>query len=642
MDKKILNNKFKFFTSIVSSWTILVLFISKSINRNNLIYAIGEIHSYDKSLFVGNVYMGEGAITPRFIMDAFFDLFMHLNGGDWASVACFFVYFGIIIEAIGIANISYRINKDYQIVISAIFTCSLAYCNNWLAGFRCIELSTIGMGTGIAFSILSLSFLVGNKRNYQLAWIFAACASICHIHEGLYCCAVIFIIALADSIIHRKILLKENVAIIIAILALAVIVIPSMATDSMDLTNEEFVYIYSIFRHPGHLVPSTWGIDSIYRTIWIDISLFIISLVATPAVVVEEQKRKWLEALLFTGAWIMAITLMYVFTEIKPIAVVSTMFFSKSFKYVLLIGVIWIIQASFELRKKGCILSHYLIIYYVFSVSLYDLELIGLLAVITVVFIKLEDYFLQNGKPIFTIPIDKAILADIVFFCFVICVRRESLGMDMGVVLDLVFDFKASIKSGLAEGFSQGLVIVLVFVAIFAIYMAGRIHFKGYKVFASFVLVCMIGLSLMGKVVIYDEGIKIMDGEIALKSSMGTDLYNLANSFKTSTNSSDEFLANPDDTENTGWFQVVSQRNCYVVVKAIPSTKGALDDWYNRYLQVNEFEDRTSDEIETVMRSSDIEYLLLAADDYERFDEDSDYEVYMSSDADSFRIYQLK
>lgn len=221
----------RFYISVIVAWTLLLMFISKDLSVDNLIYAIGDIQTYNHSLFNGNVYMGEGVISPRYILDAIFNVIMHANGGNWADAALVLIYFGAIIQSLAIANIARRINRNYQIAISAIFTCLIAYCDNYLAGFSLIALQSTSIGVALAFSILSISFLIGDKRNYIAAWIFAACAIVFHIHEGIYCCAVIFLFAAVDCIIQKKILFKENKLIIVATIALLAVVLPSITNN---------------------------------------------------------------------------------------------------------------------------------------------------------------------------------------------------------------------------------------------------------------------------------------------------------------------------------------------------------------------------------------------------------------------------
>lgn len=623
---------FRFISSVIVAWTLLLMFISKDLSGDDLIYAIGEIQTYNHSLLDGNVYMGEGVISPRYILDAIFNVIMHANGGDWAGAALVLVYFGAIIQSLGIANIARRINRNYQIAISAIFTCLIAYCDNYLAGFSLIALTSTSIGVALAFSILSISFLIGDHRNYLVAWIFAACAIVCHIHEGIYCCAVIFLFAAVDCIIQKKILFKENKSIIIAAIALLAVVLPNMLTDHMDISNSEFVYIFSNFRTPHHLVPSAWGIDSIYKPIWIDICLLLLCMAERKNAKSIRIKQYLYEAIALVSAWIVAMLLMYIFTEIKPLAFVSTLYLSKSFKYVLLIALIWIVNSSLELRNRGNYLSSYLFIYISFLASTYELKQVFTMSTFVFLLMQVEDYLRDQNKILIS---GKSLpFIDVLFFILMVCIKRETLGIDIGFLI------KPIISKGSYIG--QGFVVVLVFFAVAAISYAMKRKFRGYKGLCVMACVCMIMLSFWGRIIVYDNGsISLISGEKALKASFGDDLFTLAESFREATDPTTEFLANPDDTINAGWFQVVSQRNCYVLYKVIPSSKSTVDDWYDRYMQTNSFDDKSGTDIEEIMNSSDLDYVLINADNYAKLEETGDFSVFMISPADTFRVYKL-
>lgn len=640
LSKKVKSSGVQIVVSFIVTWTLLLMFISKSLGENNLIYAIGEISAYDPNLFIGNVYMGEDVISPRFIIDIVFSIMMHLNGGDWAGAALIWIYFGAIVQAFGIVNIAYRISERYQLVISGLFTCLTAYCNNYLAGFSLIYLESISMGVALAFSFLSISFLIGKKRNYNMAWTSAAFATICHVHEGLYCCAVIILFMVVDSIIQKRVLWRENWAVVIAIVASIAVVVPSILTDSMNISNAEFVYIYSVFRHPHHLVPSTWGIDTIYKTIWIDICLLILSVAGIAKATSEKMRFFVYEAVALILAWIAAVCLMYVFTEVKPVAFISTLFLSKSFKYVLLVALIWNVKSAFDLRDHGDYISSYLFVFFAFLASSYELEQIGFITVIIFTIMIAEDYFISIKNPF--IPIKALPVTDLFFFLFMICVRQGTLGLKIGSLLNLIISFKSGIATAMNSGMEQGLTIILVFIAIVVVGYAMKRKFRGYKLLCVAACICMFGLSLFGRIVLYDSGsISIINGEKALRFSMGNDLYELAKKFKDQTDVTTEFLADPDDTVGSGWFQIVSQRNCYVVNKVVPSSKSTVQDWYNRYLQTTSFDQKSDEELKEIMDSAGLEYILINTDNYLKFDESDVFTVIMSSPGDSYRIYEL-
>lgn len=212
--------------------------------------------------------------------------------------------------------------------------------------------------------------------------------------------------------------------------------------------------------------------------------------------------------------------------------------------------------------------------------------------------------------------------------------KREALGIDIGFLI------KPILSKG--SGIGQGFVVVWVFFAVAVITYAMKKKFKGYKGLCVIACVCMIMLSFLGRIVAYENGsVSLISGEKVLKASFGDDLFALAESFREATDPVTEFLANPDDTINAGWFQVVSQRNCYVLLKVIPSSKSTVGDWYDRYMQTSSFDDKSGTDIEAIMNSSGLDYVLINADNYAKLEETGDFSVFMSSPADAFRVYRL-
>ena len=609
----------EFIISCIVAWTILLITISGALGSDNLIYAIGEKRAFNESLFHNNVYLGEGVISPRYIIDFVFKIIMKINGGNWAGAALVWIYSGAAIQAWAIANISRKISEERQIAVAAIFSTLILYCDNYLAGFSLVGLASTSIGTALAFSFLSISFIIGENRNYKIAWLLASCSIICHIHEGIYCCAIIFIFAVVDSIMQRRIIIKENWTVLIALVTVLIVIGPSMLTDSLEITGAEFVYIYSILRHPHHLMPSSWGMDAIYKTIWIDICFMLLGIQSIAINSKEKVKEYLLQALFLVVAWILAILLMYIFTEKKPLVIVSTMFLSKSFKFVLLIAIIWLIKAAFDMYKKEAYISCYAVLGFGFFASDFDLTGILIYLIITAVAVSVENFIIENGRRI--IPKDVAVYFDVIFFAGVICAKQAKLGQ------------------------INGAVVVLVFFAVLVIGIVSSRKMTGYKFLICAACVCMLLLSLLNRVIIHHSGttsFSIITGEKALRYSMGNELYDLAIQFRNDTEVSDEFLADPNAEVETGWFQVVSERNCLVVEKVIPSSKRTVDDWYERYLQTVDFDKRTAEELLTTMKTFNINYILVDTDNYQKLDETKNFIIYMQAKDDSYRVYKLR
>lgn len=606
----------KFLVAILAAWTILMLSLSNRFGEDNMIYAIGEIHTFDSSLFNNNVYMGAREISPRYVVDFLFGILMKINGGSWADAALVWTYFGVAVQSVAIASLARKIDDEHPEILSAVFTYIILYAGNYDAGgFSLVAVASTSIGPALAFAILAISFVVGEEKHYTTAWILAAIATLCHIHEGIYCCAVIFILALADCIVHKKLLLKENGAILVPILAMVAVVAPSLATDTMNISNEEFVYIYSFVRHPHHLVPSTWELESIAKTVFTNITLMLLAMAVTYLFKRQKIKRYLYEMLFLNLAWVAALFLMYYFTEKKPVAFISTLFLSKAFKYVYLIAVVWLLKAISDLRKQRCILSGYLFLLFAcISPSLTSQKIVVAFLIITAVLLA-ENFKFKKYKIFFQ---KYSLFTDILFFVLVVGVKLNSVGT-----------------------YNSEIICCVLFVILCTRGMH-KIHFSGYKVVSTVMCACLFLLSLYSKGFVVNHGtLELVDGDKVLQNSLGIELYDLAEKFKGNTDKEEEFLADPDVSEETGWFQVASERNCYVVQKVIPSSKSRVYDWYERYMQTKDFKEKSGEEIKNIMAGVGIQYVLVNSDMYDTIEQTQSFSVFEESMNDAYRIYKL-
>lgn len=102
------------------------------------------------------------------------------------------------------------------------------------------------------------------------------------------------------------------------------------------------MYIYANYRHPHHLVASTWGIGSILSSLLLIILSVIVRSTYLYFIHKDEKLRFFLiEALLFILSWITALGIMYVGVEKLHSVFITTPFGVKCFKYVGLIAGIW-------------------------------------------------------------------------------------------------------------------------------------------------------------------------------------------------------------------------------------------------------------------------------------------------------------
>lgn len=606
--------------ALLTSFSILLIYVSSTIGGDNLIYAIGEYHAYDPTLFIGNVFMGEGVISPRFFADSLFAFFMKINGGNWGAVALGFIYASAFILAFSIAKLACNVIHEYSILYALCLSLLLAINGNELADFSLIRMDSISIGMALSFAILSVSYVIGEQKNFNKGYFFAGLSSLLHIHEGLYSFLIVCIFALADIISKKYINKKEHVAIIIFIGLTAGVVVPNLLTDSMQISNQQFVYIYSIFRHPHHLVPSAWGEIAILRSLFINTSLMVFRLVYLLRYNKKNVKRYLLEAGLLSVYWTGMIIIMYIFTEKFPLAFVSTMFISKSFKFVSLAALIWAVQTVADLVEYEDYIVGFCILYYTFGTHNWN-HLLLLIHFILIVTLNILEYKEKKGS-------------------------KLHLPTWFGAMLMVLF--VVHIESGIFFQIDRAMQIRIILICVlWMVYYyqsrkdISRCILAKLTIFTiSMLLLCT---SIYGKIYYFNDDGQIVyeTGNNFLISAMGADLANLAENFRDSTLNSENFIADPDDKNGAGWFQIVSQRNCYVIYKVIPSSKSTVNEWYDRYMETQNIFEKDIGDIINIMSKREIDYILVNKENFEKIDSSNQFSVYLKCETDSYRIYRL-
>ncbi len=605
--------KLNYVISVIIVWTVFCSYLTSQISEDNMIYAIGEINTYDNTLFASNIFMGQGVLSPRFFLDTVFATIMNIDGGSWAITAMSIIYASAIIMAFAIVNIVFSVTEDNQTLYSLCLALLLVLNGNTLAGFSLFALQSLSIGMALALATLGISFVIGKNKKFNLAYICLAFSACCHIHEGLYGFIIICIFCMIDIIQGTKLSLKRQWCILIYIMAVLVIIVPSLLTDKLSISNAEFVKIYSYQRHPHHLIPSSWGINNIFRSLFTILSLASFRIMYLFFIYKQKLKLFLCEAVLFTLAWLGLLGVQYVFTEVFPLAFISTMFISKVFKYIVLISLVWAINTASDFTAYQRYLSSYAVIFYVLMTHNFEGKFLFVFFLIISGVLLLENFcVLRCGNSLLN-PLMSGGL-----FIALICLSIYS-------------------EIGIEQKF------IVLFATILSMLLKTARHYKRQFLWCG---ICGLSLGLL-LYSLYGDFFWINNGHVILQSeknlmvsTMGEDLYQLANSFKSYTQKNDVFLADPNDNFGAGWFQVESERNCYIVYKVVPSSKSIMEEWHKRYIATNDLFDKEISEIENIMTSADISYILVNKENYNIFDTSPRFDLFVSCEGDSYRIYQ--
>ncbi len=615
--------RLKFFFSFVFSFLILFGLNQGSFSINSL-YAIGWLHAYDHDLFKGNLYMHEDVISPRYITDALIAALMRFTNGSFYDIALIFGVLAAAVLAVAIAHISYRINKAHQMFISVILT-YVAFCNCYhrqLFNFFFSAFWSFAIGSPVSIALLGVSFLVGENKNYKIAWLCAACAALFHIHEGIWCSVFIFTLALADSLSQKKLLIRENSAIIVAIVALLIVAVPNLLTDSTELSSADFVHAY-LYAIPSHTTLAYSGLLTNFCRLFFHISLFVFPILFfTLAGEHQRRRQHLLECGMLMILEVVLFILIYINESIKPSAFFTLMIPARMLKYILLWLHISTVRSLVIMRKRGFFFSGYLMLNFVIFSCAQEISqprdaiLLFCSAFLTFAVIAFEGRLLKNTKTFASQNVVRVLDGLFFAWCFVRIIRAVMKGTFSPMYLVL-----------------QGSVVL----SVFTISLRMREIKSGKRGFFS-LLTCAVclGVTAISAYIMLDpvqhDHNKWLD-----------EVHDLATAYKNKTNKDSVCLC--EIAHDDSWLlylQAISQRNLYVAFSGVPSCKRNMGEWYRRCMQTRDLWNKTCDEIRAIMSAEGIPYVLVPKSNYSKLDTNSDFSVFIRSPNDTLRIYELK
>lgn len=560
-------NKFLKHTKLVSflmSFCIYLTYLPKNLNANNHIYAIGQLHLFDNSIFNNNLYLSSG-FSPRFFSDNLCVLLMKLFHLSWETTQIILIFFGLIVFSYATTNIIYNLTKNKQIVYSTILSLFIATnIINQIGGFSTFLITTTMMDVGFSFGLLAISFVIGQEKKFNLAWILLSISALFHIHEGLYSFCIVCLILLLDTIKKQTINFKNLYLFPLYILTLLVVIVPNILTDVSNVTNLEFVRVYSYLRHPHHLVPSTWGVKNILSSFFTILYPGILYIMFSMNY--KERMQKMIEVGIFVFSWAVALVTMYLFTEIYPLSFISTLFISKFFKYIGIIALIWYIKEIKYLKNSNRDIMSYFLICFPFV----------------------------NGQINFYLS----------FLSFLILII-------------------------LLKTFNEN------FIGTFFFKLLQKANYITYILVPLMILIL-----LVSQIIVIEKDYKNQE----VLNIKNTELKELALLFKQSTNKNDTFITEPRYGDYAGWFQLESERNCFVLFKNIPSNKLKIIEWNKRLNKSEKLFEKSDLDIATLMKNEQVRYILVEKKDFNKFNNSSIFEefVSLSNDTNNYKVYKLK
>lgn len=161
-------------------WIFIILLIycffslNNIANYDNFIYGIENINFYDNKIFLNNFSLAQER-SPRFFMNLIYAINMKIFGLRWEEITIYLTHITILVMILAIVNIIFSLTKKNQFFLSILLTFFLQKnIHGNLAGFSYWSVDVIGLGVATSFTILGLSYILGEKKyGISLYYIFA-------------------------------------------------------------------------------------------------------------------------------------------------------------------------------------------------------------------------------------------------------------------------------------------------------------------------------------------------------------------------------------------------------------------------------------------------------------------------------------
>lgn len=562
------------------------IFYSKSLAIENTNYGIEQLHQYDSKLFENNIGLLESDFSPRYFANVIVSFFMKLFRVSWAGVVTFIIRLNFLLYAVAVAKTVCSLTQKRLlfgvILISCVFRSSLGT----LAGYGLNGAMDTFIGTGTALVLLAVSFLVGEKKNWMAVWILLALATLLHVHEGIWGGCVVGVLWLSGAVANKRFHWKALKGLPIYVAVMLCVTVPTLLNgETVDV--EKFTEIYVYDRTALHLLPTCWGMGTIFKC-------FLLVFVPTIVLALLHRRKKddfsvkemFIASILTVTLWVTILVLEYIVTVVVPNTALITMYMTKCFKYITYIAMLLYLKIADKLYQDKRYLTSLCAILLVILGFDYNSAVCAALAVVLIVgsIYDFEDKILDKSAPFYFITIK---ISGWQIICLALCLMH---GWNIGAIMCVAVLFATE--------------FVVPFVR------QQRFIYRAVCILAVFI----IGFSIQGKIIQFDK-MEYISGDDCLREAMGNNIYELSLALKGVSDTGQEFLADPYDA-TAGWVQLVSERNCYAIVKCTPSSKKAVLEWYDRIQQTKDIGSMSDEELAELMEEIGIQYVFLSAEQY--------------------------
>lgn len=618
MNKKI-NRKeiLEFIFIFLISLTIISFFSMEYLNEDNCNYAVEEIHYFNDNIFKGNMSTLEMEFSPRYYANMFMAFLIRVFNSDWYEISFWLIKVNYILYALVVVTIVFKFFKKNRLLVALIVSFCLVRPSLISIAFGLDFSPDVFLGTAAPLAFLSLICVLGRKKYWMLAWILAILATFLHIHEGFWVAFLLGVIWLAICFADKKINLRVLSYICIYLFILLLIVFPTF-NNQIYVDEDYFTQIYVYIRTPHHLLLSYIGKWQIIKSTFL---LFILLIIFFN--IFKQKKYKSIRRIIFSTyflsiSYVLLYSIHYLSTEKFKIPLIITMYIPKSFRFFILLGIISYIILGMRKIKKGMYIrgTILLVIPLVPDLSTNEYNYYMVLILLTLFFIlekfKPNGFIIRNRHCKY---IAKLILY--LFIFFIIFKRYPDLDNNLKwmyyaiLLYEFIYSYIKNIK------LKSILLLVILFLFTSNLYNSIKI-----KIF-----------NIIGNKKEYNLGLEYS------KKATDLELYEIAGKFKNVTSLNEGFVADPYAIY-PNYFQLFSERNCYVLYKNTPSQKHLVIQWYERVQKVKNINELNEEELKKLLEDINVKYILLTEDRFNVVEESKYFEEVIKNE--KYGIFKLK
>ncbi|HNW85696.1 MAG TPA: hypothetical protein PLP25_03035 [Candidatus Limiplasma sp.] len=586
---------------------ILLCFTRNAIDSNNVNYAVEQLHQYDSALYPDNPSLTGEGISPRFFMNWLTSLMMRTLRMPWEGVTLFFIYLCVAVTGVAIVHAVLQLTSKNRAACVALLSLFVGLgITSGFPGWSTFEPGTVGMGTGFAFSMLALSFAVGEPKRWNAAWGIQALAMLLHVHEGIWGFTALMLLWTIECVNRRRIVWKTLRTLVVYLAVAALCILPGLKASPSTLTDAQFANLYAFERTPHHLWPTSWGWTTIlqYFLLLVYPGLFRLQSIGADR---AERKAFTVEFSLSLFAWCVALTFTYLFAEVWPSATLITLYASKFLRYVSLLAMFWYLRTLMTHWENGRWET-------ALSVAAFALaaQAAGIwLSLLLFAAVWLTTWQARRWKRT-AARLALGLLSLGLLGCWALTAApRIGLLLLLVALLPLLNGLWAKIKAPQTLRVAAGALLTLVIL----LYGAYGVVYTAQN-----------------------RALALRSGHDFLVAGASEEIDRLANDFQAQTAKDSVFLARPT-IDASNWFQLISRRSCYVLWKTVPASKAGIEEWYRRYLRVKDLASMTAEETASLMREIGVPYLLVSSSQNGEYATNADFSLFMRSN--HYFVYRL-